>query len=287
MVAASKGPSNEEFYSRVMPDEGMLAFVDYCTGLLSINATEEQYRAMIVESSQNHAASGPYPSLRHWRMMEAQWHEMVHCLQLSVCGFAYKLASDLWRVVTDDLAVQELSSLPDIYQAISPGTLSRVQKIISRLDESTEGVSVLSILESSAFLAQKRQAYPNLTESSFRKLFLDANFRPESPYRAAYDFVDQHLPRGGPTVFDVFQSFAFPSLFAVEPAAAFTQLVRSTVIPQGTPPEQWEWIIGEAWQRLGIHSYGMASEVYRKLDAYHPVFTAVSKNLDPCEIMEA
>ena len=173
-----------------MPSAHVLGMMSWCTGLLYLNATMSEYKAMVAEGGR---ISRPATSRARipgfvLRLEQTVSHEVIHCIQASLCGYPHKLSYDL---------IERMAELGSGNRLGFYRSQQRHSEIFSGGSVASAGGICRCRLESAALHAQKRKVYPNLTHRGYRK-YLDDHISPGSVYRSAYDFVDRHSHKARP-----------------------------------------------------------------------------------------
>ncbi|KPL04173.1 MAG: hypothetical protein AMJ73_04505 [candidate division Zixibacteria bacterium SM1_73] len=260
------GTAYEEVLSFLEMPSNYGAILDWATGIIRVNRNYEQWEAICLRKK-NRA-----PTMDDKILLETITHETTHFLQISTTGFLYSFAIELFGQVRKCVPapITDFSGITS-----SPPKLisKQICSTLDRLDVAgAEGVTIRSIVESGAFLVQKRTHWPNLTAEGFGKM-LDREC-PAPEYRLAYDVSMRYL---GKEAFDCYPIIAYLSLCTDSPPDAFVILCKDTVsrglrIGEGLDVPPFLELLNIIVTAYGFKLIGTSAEAAENLPR-HPIYT--------------
>ncbi|MET7735723.1 hypothetical protein ABZT02_30790 [Streptomyces sp. NPDC005402] len=186
---------------------------DPVSGVLRVNAYRDEWNACMA------VPAGQW-SHDQRMLMEGVTHEAVHFFQTATTGFMYNLALEGKALVTEYIErTQNSASIydPKMQAAIAPA----VRDLFRSLDEpGSLDITVRDIVESQAFLVQKRSHRPEMGPKEYRAL-LEASC-PGEEYRRAFDMTADVI---GDDAFSLFSLAAWASLCFSSPTDQFVELL--------------------------------------------------------------
>lgn len=199
-------------------------------------------------------------------------HEALHVLHMLTTGYAYELSLTCYELAMR--AVKECGTLDKIY-INREKYRSAVEPHFRHLEQAgPDGLSNLDLMESVAFLVQKRAHYPAMGPASYETKLNEEIF--SQRYRGAYDIAVAFL---GEDAFEELPHIVSLSLMTSNPVEAFIPLIR--LFKQfGSSPDQMrkhqaaivllnekfgDTLLGGAWERI-----------YRKRSAHPLLLPAIS-----------
>jgi hypothetical protein len=262
----------EVLASLEMP-ESVLAYLDWGAGVIRVNESEDTWNKLNI-SLQSVEKSNEYSYL-----IEALTHETIHFNHIVTTGYLYSLAVDLFLCICDVLP-NPIMSPSDLLRPVPERTLQKVRAVSSRLDiPGAAGITVRSIVESTAFLAQKRSHIIGLDHYKYVEMLKKTS--PGREYRQVYDWTSSVL---GKEAFDAVPIIAYLSLCTRWPPDAYMLLTRT--IEKNRLILSMENGIGrylaiaKEMAALGIIApLGTSAEVVKHLPK-HPIYTDVIVRLN-------
>jgi hypothetical protein len=204
-------------------------FLEWSTGVLRINATYSEFTNI-----------DKLPNDEKSSYEETISHEMFHRCQICTAGYLYNFTIGIikraYPVVYPYLQslLAHIKQAPqsnenitvigfrDLWLPIVENPPHPPESLLARLNDidemGSDGVTIRSIVESSAYLIQKQMHINNLRAEQYRDL---VKYTPSAEYSFAYLLADSIL---GERAFDVFQVVAFISLCFAKPHLVFVKL---------------------------------------------------------------
>jgi hypothetical protein len=252
--------------------ESMVAYLDWATGIMRINTTYEEWEALRGNDQEGKLTASQIG------LLETITHETTHYLQIITTGFLYSLSVEIFEEIKRCLPLP-LKSFADIPTSAPDDVAVRLNKILLRLDEfGPHDLTVRSLVESAAFLVQKRTHWINLTPAGYREI-LDHSC-PSEEYRSAYDIAVHYL---GDEAFDSYCFLSSLSLCTINPTVTFLRLCEEASTRQlrlGQNLDVRPYI--DLLNRINCNLIGTAAEVCSQF-SIHPVYTdAVHQLNDLC-----
>jgi hypothetical protein len=198
------------------------AYLDWTTGILRINANYEQWFDLISRTDGGILVPTTLSS-QELDLLETVTHESTHLLQIVTTGFLYSVAVELYAgigtyVESFGSSFGEDDVLAILEHGIPAALMEEIRSILLRLDVcGPDNVTARSIVESSAFMAQKRTHHLGLSRQKYAQMLETQCPGPE--YRRAYDVAVQYL---GDDAFDLFPLLASLSLCTRRPEQIFS-----------------------------------------------------------------
>ncbi len=190
----------------------LVADVDWATGVVRMHIPFEEWQ---------HVTSTHSSKLTDEERgtLEVVSHEYVHVLQLTTTGYAYNLSSRCFEQVARALSVH--NQLDAVYEN-RERFATPLEPEYQRLGEIGDGgVRAIDIIESMAFLVQKRLHWPSLGPRTYEAMLDDEVS--DVAYRRAYDVAADVLSE------DAFEHLAHVATLALatrEPQTVFLPLVK-------------------------------------------------------------
>jgi hypothetical protein len=192
------------------------AFLEWCTGVLRINLTTDEYKQRLSQPQQRA------------ELEEFIHHERFHLLQIITSGFLYHFTTELvkdiipfWKNALAEntkgrmLFYKTISDIPNLSPAVR-------QKFDALAQEDTDGLSINALIEGAALFYQKTVSFPQ--DMVIAELRLASSYLPQE-YTAAFHYASKHLETA-----DIEQHFAELTHLALcfqHPVAAFRHLVAT------------------------------------------------------------
>ncbi len=192
-------------------------FFEWFTGMVRINMEHERFE------------NGDLNETEKQELNETYYHEFFHCCQIATTGYLYyyiaqflKEIAPLWRIITEK-SVEEKLTVPLMLEAVFRERQEPTQNmkvLLSNLDKIGEShfITARTVIESQAFLVQKKISVPNLTHHTFIELLKDV---PAEEYSDAYIMATEYL---GNLAFGYFNAIAYCSLLFFEPQHVFEKI---------------------------------------------------------------
>lgn len=193
-------------------DDQLIADLDWATGVVRMHMSMDEWRTIM--SIDEHQLDD-----RSRYVREVLTHEGLHLLHLVTTGFAYELSVRLLRKVAE--AVENEAGLEGVYNARARYMAELEVDMLKLHQRGPDGVSALDILESTAFLVQKRAHLPGLGQNGFEQMLNEE--APTEVYRRAYDIAVDTL---GADAFDHLPHVATLALATREPTAVFVPILE-------------------------------------------------------------
>jgi len=271
-----------EVLSRITPPSNIAAYLEWSTGILRINATQEAWRRLF-----ERGGDADLPPDEQ-ELLETVTHEMFHVVQIINTGYLYQLVTQLQVEIDewlrscnppaeDDDVVRAFLTMP-----VPPELSESVRGWIAELDTpGAEAITTRAIVESSAFLVQKRIFDHHFTHDAYLKTLDDSC--PSPDYRHPYDVAARYL--GNATV-DAYPLVACLALCTLKPAEVLAPLCEEASRQQlishssGNTAMDIDGLIGLS--RHFPSFVGTAAQLSEMLPLAHPVYArgvAVFKEL--------
>jgi hypothetical protein len=235
------------------------AFLEWCTGVLRINLTTNEYKQRL-----NH------PQQRA-ELEEFIHHERFHMLQIVTSGFLYHFTTELvkdilpfWKNALAEntkgrmLFYKTISTIPDLSPAVR-------KKFGALAQEDADGLSINALIEGAALFYQKTASYP--PELIIDELRLATSYLPQE-YTSAFRYASKHLETA--SILQHFAELTHLALCFQQPVAAFRYLVDAL-----TNKEADLRASAQAFRQGGNLYLGTPFEVERFLyqrEGYNPFF---------------
>jgi len=205
-------------------------FLEWATGVLRVNATYDEFKRI-----------DTLPFYERASYEETITHETFHRCQICTSGYLYNFTIGITKIIITIVFpyLQKLASEAkqkprvagniyighdELWLPIAENPPRPPKILVSSLAEidhaSQEGISVRSLVEGTAYLAQKQIHVDHLTHDGYQTLL---EYAPGSEYSAAYRLAESIL---GKSAFDIFQTVAFLALCFGEPHVVFPKLCK-------------------------------------------------------------
>ena len=171
-----------EFLTAIGVPRGVAGYLDWTTGLMRVNATHDVWARI--------ARTPDLRTLPRWEqgVVETITHETIHFLQITTTSYLYRFAVTLFELVKSAIhfPVHDVSELPI---RATPELAQKLRAHFATLDaRGAHGVTVRSLAEGQAMLAQLRTHWRGLTAGEFLKRLtgsgLPAEYSARVPGRA-------------------------------------------------------------------------------------------------------
>lgn len=191
-------------------------FLEWMTGVIRINATVEELQRLSEVKERVRLA-----------YEETVTHEFFHCAQICAAGFPHHYAASVTKELFPVLYpyLLNFSSQTDLEEAVTrfaeapPSIPPRVLTLLDSLDEpGSGGITPREIVESAAYLVQKRTHRPDLEAPGYSHAL---HFAPAPEYRSAFFAAESIL---GDRAFELFPALSYLSLCFVRPQDVFADL---------------------------------------------------------------
>lgn len=194
-------------------------FLEWMTGVIRINATVEELQQF-----------SQAPERVRLAYEETVTHEFFHCAQICAAGYPHRYASSVAKALYPVLHpyLQAFSSHTDLEEAsmhfaeAPPAIPHTLTALLESLDEpGLDGITPREIVESAAYLVQKRTHRPELDAPRYDQML---HLAPAPEYRSAYMAAESIL---GERAFGLFPALSFYALCFVRPHDVFVDLCRA------------------------------------------------------------
>src|SRR3974390_1032625 len=177
--------SSQVASSLLLPDGW--AYLDWITGMIRIDSNRTDWERLKEKVPPNKRLTAHMLTEDELTLLETFTHEMVHYLQLCTTGYLYRLARDLLAVLAELPPASTIDDVPEADLTRAAGRLRAIKE--ERLcAPGKRGLAVISLVESAAFLVQKRTHY-DLTPADYEAALVGW----PAMYRAGYDIAREHL----------------------------------------------------------------------------------------------
>jgi hypothetical protein len=255
------------------------AYLDWGSGITRVNATIAQWDAALSRSDDSQL------SLSERQLLETVTHETAHFLQIATTGYLYRFAVFLsleLRGMVEDMGraggLPEADWMGSLLAAPIPAQGAKsLRELVGEIDDpGPEGITTRAIVESGAFLVQKRAFWPDISPAAYRDV-LDHQ-SPSHLYRSAYDVAGKWL---GDESLDAYPYLAYLALCTSQPPTSFVALCQA--VAERSLAKNGVLRVGAIAQLLNDSRwrvFGTASEVASWFPPVHPVYTPPVKRLD-------
>jgi hypothetical protein len=255
------------------------AYLDWGSGITRVNATHAQWDAVLSRSDESQL------SVAERQFLETVIHETTHFLQIVTTGYLYRFAvffSLELRGVIEDIdragSLSEADYVGSLLRAPIPAQgAESLRELVSEIDApGPKEITTRAIVESDAFLIQKRAFWPDISPAAYRDV-LDRQ-SPSPLYRTAYDVAGQWL---GDDSLDAYPYLAYLALCTSQPPTAFVALCQA--VAERSLARNGVLQVGAIARLLNDTRwdvFGTASEVVSWFPPEHPVYTPAVKQLD-------
>jgi hypothetical protein len=190
-----------------------LALFDWTTASIRIFEEQEPFRVLKAKPAE-------LLSDHEHDLLETLTHETVHHYQAAVTGFCYRISYEMWKLTAE--AFTKYPSILEIHQNRYEYA-ERLNALMQPLwAPGDQGLSSISIIESAAFLAQKRSQIAGLTATLFNDILNED--APDTDYHLAYDIASEDL---GPHALALLPLVTYLALLTSDPASVFRPLTRT------------------------------------------------------------
>lgn len=194
-------------------------FLEWMTGVIRINATVEELQRLS-------------EAREHVRLAyeETVTHEFFHCAQICAAGYPHHYAATVAKALFPVLHPYLLafSSHTDLEEAATrfaqapPSIPHEAMALLDLLDEpGSDGITPRDIVESAAYLVQKRTHLQDLDAADYGHML---HFAPAPEYRSAFLVAESIL---GARALELFPALSHVSLCFLRPQDVFTNLCRA------------------------------------------------------------
>lgn len=260
-----------KFVSSLLRPDG-LAYLDWISGLVRIDCRRDEWERLRSQLLARTTTQRDTLTEREVLLLETFTHEVTHYFQLCTTGYLYRLARDLLAVLYEVLPhdVDIIGHIPESEVARAAERLSAIKS--ERLSSSgPEGLDVVSIVESSAYMTQKLYHYPGLT----REKYEDTLAGQPTIYSKGYEIARGYL---GDETLGTYPVLASLALWTQSPGSSLIFLCETlaALAPKARGELQFghllDWLIerpgfiGPPWPRVGANFPEYELSVRRLLD---------------------
>ena len=194
-------------------DDRLIADVDWATGIVRVHRTFREWDDLMRADRSTMREDELF-------VLESISHEFIHVLQLTTTGYCYELSRKCADQVA--LAIRDHGDLDGVLRSRGEYTAALEPAMAALARQGDREVRAIDILESAAFLCQKRIHRPDMGPREYEeKLNSEAS---DAAYRRAYDVAVEILQEDA---FDQFAHVAALSLMASEPETVFVPIAKA------------------------------------------------------------
>jgi hypothetical protein len=194
---------NDIASSLLLPDGW--AYLDWVSGVIRVNATYDELERLRELMSTRESIRGRELGESQVLLLETLTHEYTHYFQLCTTGYLYRVAKEFFTTLTSALPT-DITSVEQLPQSVIDDVGLRLDAVKHKhlLTVGARGLDVLSIVESAAFLVQKRYHRPELSPEEYEKALAGQ----PSVYKKGYDIAREYLGNDAFTAYPLLASLA-------------------------------------------------------------------------------
>lgn len=263
----------KDAFAEVKVAAGVAGYLDWATGLMRLNASHNDWKRI--------SAIADLSKLQRWEqdLVQTMTHETIHFLQITTTSYLFVFAVELFNLIRRAIPDSQRDA-SGVAQRASPEFEAKIRAQNAALDKvGPRRVTVRSLAEGQAMLAQLRTHWCNLTPDSFLNRLFESTL--PSEYWRAYTVAHDLL---GDNAFEIFPSLSSIALCTKAPAEAFVTMCEALVgkdVPHAPSEIMHECLVlaNDLHKRGQIQLVGTSAEVVESV-GWHPLYSPMVATLN-------